>query len=459
MYVVTVCSCGERVKRSKVLVILAIALSFGFLAFSSMATAQDDDPRIEVYQGKSDRLTLADQITIRVGDALFGVEYGSVANPGPITMFAVYKRHIGGADVYDEDGDHLRTMPIKISSVYSQTLTRLVEFEDVDDDDLFDLRNTELNPLVGDIPTAALNLVQSWQLTDYKLEKDSDSASLDFKLSINDVPYTWILQMPGVIWNGSQSTDRVEEVAITFHIDVSLEDALIQEVPWFKITVGGFPDRRITDHELTGYRDFEGKSLQMDFKYDHYISGWDFNNDSNLLAMDTRLRVGTFLDAPTAKLVYQESKLRAVEENGDVGNYEVGENDEEPETPVLIENNRIQFYDDQHPLGMLTWVHEVEVDGVEKDMVFEVYNMAPDHWFDGRVHFKGFSVFGAFIYPQGQTICHDPQFSDSVYIFSIPEVVNVLPQGVMMAQLALGAVGIAFAVALSIRKKKKLGGD
>jgi len=459
MYVVTVCSYGERIKRTKVLVVLAIALSFGFLAFSSVASAQDDSLQIEVYQGKSDRLILADQIAIRVGNTVFGVEYGSAANPGPITMFAVYERYVGGADVYDEDGDHLRTMPIKISSVYSQTLTRLVEFEDVDDDDLFDLRNTELNPLVGDIPVAVLNLVQSWQLTDYNFETDSDSASLDFKLSIEDVPYTWILEMPGIICNGSQSTDRVEEVAITLHIDVSLTDALIQEVPWFKITVGGFPDRRIIKHELTEYRDFEGNSLQMDFKYDHYISGWDFNDDSNLLAMDTRLHVGTFSDAPSAKLIYQESKLRAVEENGDIGNYEVGEKDEEPEMPVLIENNRIQFYDDQYRLGMLTWVHEVEVDGVEEDMVFEVYHMAPDQWFDGRVQFKGFSVFGAFIYPQGQTIYHDPQFSDSVYIFSIPEVVNVLPQGVMMAQLALGVVGIAFAITLSIRKKRKLGGD
>ncbi|MEE9115514.1 MAG: hypothetical protein V3U09_01295 [Thermoplasmata archaeon] len=448
-------------RRTTVPLVLGITLAFGLMAFSGVALAQNDDEfQILVNRGKSERLGGGDWITVRVGDTLFGVVYGSGDNLGPITMFGEYKRYLGGADIHDESGNFLRTVPIPVSSVFSQNLLRIVEFEDMDNDGLFDLRDTNLDPVLGDKPMKLLTLSQSWELSDYNFLKHADSVSVDFTLGVSHVPYTWVRSGDlGIRINGSESLERVEEVAITFHIDVSFKDAEINDVPWFRVTVTGFPERRVVDAELVGYRDFEGTSIDMNFKYDHLIRGWDFAGPENRLAMDTRLVIGNLVDAPVAKLIHHEMRLKAVEENGTSGSTEIRERDEPPEAPILIERNRMQFYDDWYKMGRLTWVSTVEVDGETKDMAFEVYGKGPAKWFRGIKAFNGFFVAGAFVYPQGQTIFHDPLFSDSVYVISFPELTNVLPAGVMIAQLVIGGVGIAVAFTVSRRRKREMGGE
>ncbi|MFQ5884776.1 MAG: hypothetical protein ACE5IO_06720, partial [Thermoplasmata archaeon] len=224
----------------RILLVLGITFAFGLLAFSNVTVAQGEEEYlpIHVLRGTSERLEGGDWIALRVGDTLFGVVYGNEESPKAITMFGEYRRYIGGADIYDERGNYIRTTPIPVNTVFAQRLVNMVEFVDEDLDGLFDLRKIDETHQMGDMPVKYLSLAQSWNLTDYEMQRDDKYASLEFSLGSLDMPYYWV-------WNpqtqlrvdGRFRPERVEEVTITFHIKVSLERLTIEDIPWYEITV------------------------------------------------------------------------------------------------------------------------------------------------------------------------------------------------------------------------------
>jgi hypothetical protein len=427
-----------------------------------MAVAQDDEKNLRIHatRGTSERPGGGDWVVVRVGDTVFGVIYGNEASPRPITLFGEYERYIGGADIYDERGDYVKTTAIPVHSVFSQSLINMVEFVDSDADGLYDYRQLEDPFLPGDVPLNFLSLAQSWELSGWDLQENDKTASLDFSLSVSNVPYAWVWDEQSQLRvDGVMRAERVGEIRITFHIDISIESVKVEDIPWYEVTVSGFPRRGYVDSRFVEYRDFDGTSVNMNFKYDHFISGWDFHSNQTSIAMGTTILAGNLVDLDVAKLVHEENQLRAIEENGTDERYEITETDLEPVKPVLIEKNRIQFYDDSYRLGRLTWVSDVEVDGETERMHFEVHGLGPATWEKNSKIFRGFQIKGAFVYPQGQTIIHDPEFTDSVQIFSIPLLSNVLPPIVMIVQVAIGAIGLGIAFIVSMKKKKSKGGE
>lgn len=449
-------------RRTSSPLVLAVAFALCVLAFSGTAHAERGDSglKIVVSQGTSERFGGGDWVLISVGDTVFGVIYGNEETPRPITIFGEYKRYIGGAEIYDERGNYIKTTPIPVSTVFSQTLINAVEFTDLDSDGLYDFRRIDSPLLSGDAPVKFLSLAQSWELSGWKLQKDDKEASLDFSLSLAEIPYTWVVDPQTQLRiDGRMRSERVEEITITFHIRVSIAPIRAENIPWYKVTVGGLLGREFLASERVGYKSFDGTSINMSFKYDHLIQGWDFQDNKTYLAMGTVILAGNLVDVSLARLIHEEMRLKAVEEDGAEERYEVRETDAEPDKPVLIEKNKIQFYDDWYRLGRLTWVSYVEVDGNQERMRFEVYGLGPATWLKNDRIFKGFQVKGAFVYPQGENILHDPEFSDSVLIFSIPSLTNILPPGVMLLQVAVGATGLGIAVILSMKRKKAKGGE
>ena len=66
--------------------------------------------------------------------------------------------------------------------------------------------------------------------------------------------------------------------------------------------------------------------------------------------------------------------------------------------------------------------------------------------------FVGFWLRGAFVYPAGQVIVHDPVMSTEA-LLDLPSGVNLTPLTILAAQLAV--VGIAVGPALYLRAKAR----
>ena len=109
----------------------------------------------------TDRFGGGDFVGVKAGDALFGVRYGTTAHPNDVVIFAEYKRFLGGADIVDSRGDHLATRGIPVYTVLAQSLSRFIEFRQVNATDGFDLTSFDHIfpvPLTRNLPMKGLPL-------------------------------------------------------------------------------------------------------------------------------------------------------------------------------------------------------------------------------------------------------------------------------------------------------------
>src|SRR2546429_7114211 len=116
----------------------------------------------------TDRFGGGDFVGVKAGDALFGVRYGTTAHPNDVVIFAEYKRFLGGADIVDARGDHLATRGIPVYTVLAQSLSRFIEFRQVNATDGFDLTSWDHLfpvPLTQNVPMKSLPLPTAWTLS------------------------------------------------------------------------------------------------------------------------------------------------------------------------------------------------------------------------------------------------------------------------------------------------------
>ena len=91
------------------------------------------------------------------------------------------------------------------------------------------------------------------------------------------------------------------------------------------------------------------------------------------------------------------------------------------------------------------------MDGVPARMTFEIYFARRNPTTRDGAVFDGFRAFGAFVYPQGQTIVHDPGLSATSLLAPVFETANLAPS--ILAGLQLAVVGIALVPALLLRRR------
>jgi len=134
---------------------------------------------------------------------------------------------------------------------------------------------------------------------------------------------------------------------------------------------------------------------------------------------------------------------------------QVHESDEGPTAPERIERGHLEIAEGWHRAGDMYWVSEVTVDGVPMRMTFEIYHvMRTDITRDARI-FSGFRAMGAFVYPRGQTIVHDPGMSAAAVYAGLPEPTNLASSFLVGLQLAV--VGVALIPAILLRRRSRRG--
>lgn len=434
-----------------VLVMLAmVGVSMG-IAASASALEHDSDRDLTpvVVTDPVERIE-SGFVGIRAGETLFGVRYGTSDHPGAIEIFAKYKRSLGGADIVTEQGENLRTRGIPVYTLLAQSLDGFIEFEDTNGDGLLDFHAVDRNGTLSDVPVKALWLKTAWTRESLTIESVAGITYLNFTLSARDLLYSLILD--GGRRNGTLQDGVLERVAFTFHLQVGVVDRQLT-VPWYRVTVSRGDEHIIEKVEFLEFRDVSGRAVEMGVKYDHNISGWDFVGPANLLALETHVTFGNFFPARVVEFVHMayyrdhaESEDRAFHQN---------ETTPEPDHPALYTRDRIYFADDWTRVGHVQWVSNVTVDGVEMTMSFQVqgggrFEMARDGAF-----FVGFRIRGAFIYPNGQEIVHDPAMYAESVLPNLPVSVNLTPLTILAAQLAVVAVAVGPAVYLRTKARRK----
>ncbi len=460
MYIVTQTRESERMNRIGFALFLAAAM-MAIPIFAGIASADNNSsgtitPVVE--QGTTDRLGGGDWIAVRIGDTNFGVVYGTAKNLNKIYILADYKRYIAGVDFYDAQGNFVKTRGVPVWTVFVQSFDRMIEFKDQSDNHRFDMRIWDHGNESEDMPIKGLTLIQAWTMSGLTQETVNGVLFVNFTLGIPNKDYTWawseMMRRPVV---APRALGSVEQVAFTFHIRVGIEDTTAR-VPWFTVKIAGEDERRVLNKSFDGWREIEGQKVNMSMKYDHLIQGWDFAGNESSLLMETHMIFGHVVSKELAERYRLGERNRICERNCEGNSTELGDDEKQiPEDPkevsVRDHHGAIDFADDWERIGRFTWVSDVVVDGEQKDLHFQVHGGGPWSFTYDRATFFGVHMLGAFVYPAGQSIFHDPGFDAAAYQISIPGVTNLAPMTVLLLQLIVVVVAVVLAVILKARRK------
>jgi hypothetical protein len=451
---------------SAVLIALALlAVPLGLAATAGATTDASGRVLTTAFFGPvpTDRFGGGMMVGVKAGQTNFGVFYGTSVHPNNLVIFAEYTRVLGGAQVVDEQGQYLSTRGIPVNTILAQSLNRFIEFTTVNVSAGFDVGinasafgggfglggNGSFGLLVNK-PVKAINLdTAAWVLTGESMTVSGNTTFVNLTVAASNVAYTWV----NPAFSATVGDGVLNEVAFTFHLVVNVK-TLTLELPWYKVTVSNDVSREITKVDFTGNRTITGPAVVMDAKYDHLIQGWDFASPSSRLALETHLIFGNFYPDVTVDFVHKAYYHDAAGDgSGALVANSMTTADPTPPAPHLYTRDQIVFTDSWTRVGRFTWTSNVTVDGQAKTMLFQVQgggHLLYGH--DGAV-FSGFWIRGAFVYPEGSTIVHDPAMSAEAFVPTVASGFNLTPLGLLLIQVAV--IGVAIIPALYLRNKAR----
>jgi len=458
----------------KTVLVFAIIGAIIFSALSNMASTEETENEnglsigdVIIKTGGTELFGGGDYVSLNLSNAHFGVVYGNETNPNSIVIFSEYTRYLGVATVNYENGT-VENKSIPIRTIFGQRLEFMVEVNRTTPGQGVDLGNI---PGVGPDkprPVKALSLNKTWEMSWINNGTViNDTVKVwDFSLSIEN-------QMYDRVWNGINHRNGtaddgfVEKVEYTFHVTAEIKNKTVS-IPRYNITVqNGKPTSTFVGNET-----YNVTSVSVKFKYDHDIVGWDFESNESKLVTETHLLLGNYIPLPVAKWL-KENFLNKTGGNGKVECDDENYNEtNHPAGPRVLEGNIIGFDDNWQRIGLFRWISNVTVynetgNGTEKPVFFQVHGGERTRWHQDNAVFIGFSLKGAFIYPSGYKIYHDPEYEVNALFFKgaeeggvispVKQIINLLPNRVVLIHLAeVAVIAVAVAcVAVAAKRKRK----
>src|SRR5439155_17558921 len=105
-------------------------------------------------------------------------------------------------------------------------------------------------------------------------------------------------------------------------------------------------------------------------------------------------------------------------------------------------------------VGRLVWRSDVTVDGRPDTVLFQVQGGERFATTHAGAGFLGFAVRGAYIYPSGALIVHDPGVEAISDLWNLPEALNLTPFTVLAIQVAIAAFAMGAAVLLRVKGRR-----
>jgi len=443
-------------------------------------------------------------------DSWFVITHGTEDNPDVIRMWSIELRYLGGATVDLEDYDFtVEEMGIPVASMYFQALAMMIEFEDTGmpaqnmffeesknktgaGNHLWDLEHRgetldDLDIKKCEPVNKALHLETAWtrskivELTDKKeFRSPSNDREWKFTLTAEDLSY---FDDNGKVWDESFEPDgtkntSLDKLEFTFHIGANAKPVNIKNIPWYDITVSGTKEHELkikSTKETEAPRDFKGTSITGNFKYDHYIEGWDFSNpeseDAHLM-LETISGFGTFIPTivndwiNTQFLNETMTETETAEYNTPWGKEEVTVNQEIPTSATLIQKEGITFSDSWREVGSTSWVSNVTVDGKDKDMWCQIHAKQPfsrektydkDDDKNETGYFSGMILLSGYIYPKGEKIFHDPTYSANALLLDLPILLkfSFLKDEFLLCSVGIAVMAIVVVAVIAVVRKVK----
>jgi len=471
------------------------ALMLGLVALGPSATRAEilsieDHLALEV--GSTSEWEGGDYVALNMtkGDstAWFGVVYGNETHSNSVTIVSAHLRFLGGAEIRNADGAMMvPATGIPVLTIYVQKLALLIEFSDTGylepfsgeltgaDNGLFDFQNAGCSIddfALGSIEPVhkILDLNRSWERSEIEETRTLGTTEKEwtFTLSAKNSLYSKIWDnQPPVNDDGSrpgeESDGKVHDVAFQFHIGTVLDEYSV-EVPWYRVT---YDDGRPIASSEMAPKIYNGTSLTTEFKFDHWINGWDYQSENNLLMLEAFTAFGTFI--PTFVQNWLDVQFINATAGQDIGiaeletftggDTDITATDDIPAESTRLTKDNIIFRDSWQKVGEMSWVSNVTVDNTEKEMYFQIHagqnlDMEGENH-DGYLH--GIFFLGGYVYPMGHDIFHDPSYTSHALFLDIGVNMGALEVlgGILILTMMVGVVTSVIVLSvLALRKTK-----
>jgi hypothetical protein len=345
---------------------------------------------------------------------------------------------------------------------------------------LFDFVARDDNPGIWAISdqhetvTKAVNLQRAWERSDVvetSNPEDQTTKSWDFSLTAEDVEYGIENEKGETIL--ADPDNQLEKLEFTFHVTANVDEVNITGVPWYEVKVDSGNHKNVIDSQYKSSKDYTGVSVAADFKFDHLIEGWDYSGGDGTVLINHGFfanmipeKVNEWLDEQFIKNIKGHGNAEFEELDPTQqhvtdavinGSQEVDEDGDGIVDAKVVGKDVIKFKDNWQDIGELTWVSNAEVDGEDKEVKYQVHGGQPfeDEDEEGN-QLKGFIIQGAYVYPAGSTIYHDPTLNAVALIFQVVDyALNLLPGYIVVGQFMIALIAVVLVVGRVKMKMRK----
>lgn len=468
-----------RASKSAALIMMSLML----IAIPSVYAQQNVDTEDDIINYTNERIEVmldedSGELKMILGPSRMHLEWGTEDNPGEISLLTSQTRHLGIADTYDRNGDFKKRVGIPVHTLFFQKLDGILEYEDVNDDGIFNLQG---KGVAGTLQEMKENNLQhepimkwisykdvSWEMVDFNQNCDGNNCSIEFSLMAENLSYES---------KDDISNESLELVRYDFRISTQENSMEVEDVPHFRVGFnrGSNNQVRVDSSDEIGSKNVSAEVLNSVWKYDQVVNGWDAEgNDSRLLTV-VEYGMGSYMNenvAGWAKEQYGKlpgpkpfaghapakkdlgargpqldthdrfghplkCDLGYVENNESQDNESTKEHlrkyqdthcssdgDELKEDRItnasMIRAGGLHFDDDGARWGSIRWVSNATIDGVEEEVLFQIHGIRPVVKADLRNTslpdgmYKGVRMIGGYNHPIGDNIVHDPEYDVDV---------------------------------------------
>ena len=460
-----------------------LMISLMLISIPSSATAQSDDTITDdsiKYTNEEIKVDLnetAGKLSLKLGDAKMRLSWGTVENPGEISLLTTQTHFMGVADIHDSRGHFNKRVGIPVNTIFYQKLDGIIEYEDLNNDGLFNVK--------GQGKAGTLDEISKSNVSHEPVLKYISFSNLTWTPSVlteecngNNCQFDFILEATSIAYQGNdadanQSLDLVKYI---FHITTTETTVEVEAMPHYRVET--HKDRgknmKIDSSKKIGSNNITADVLNNVWKYDQILEGWDASaNDSRLMTV-VEYGMGAYMKNTVADwtkeqfqkmpgpkpFVGQAKKNPAMrdspplmDEHDKFGHplkcgmdyVEMNNNGQENEqkkskkfeqthcssegmelkeeeisNASVVRAGGLHFDNDGAKMASIRWVSNATVDGVEEEVLFQIHGIRPINKEDLQNsslpdgHYKGVRMIGGYNHPVGENITHDPEYDIDV---------------------------------------------
>lgn len=421
----------------------------------------------------------------------FAVCWGSEANPGPVTIAALEVQYLGGVNLEDfpVPGMSVPGVPLPIATVFATSLAHIIEFEDtgVPGDEtntsgngVFDYTRDGTGLTDFDM-TSAENVLAGVSLEE--LDWDISNEGITEWENDNEMGWNFTLEALDVDYDNSDgwwmtaNEDKVERIALTFHLGVTIEEVTEEVIPWWTVTLDENPnfDENSSEFEEVipwvvediGEQEnltWSGVRVGTDFKYDQTIDGWDRKSNDSLLMVESVIARGSF----TFGLISDFMDDVRGQAEGSFDEEMAYDKDTEDENVLStgseegvdrVAGTSVSWSHDYTKVpDKLHWIDTAEAgpnseDTEEVNVTFQLHESEAFQHSDEAVSVSLYIAIGGAIYPSANYIFHDPGYAASIDVIQLG---GLLLSGevVGLQFVVVGLMGVLGLIAITFGKRK-----